>query len=1039
MKNLFFKELLKTISGSKRRFFALFAIVALGCGFFAGLLMSGIDMRYASDEYFNKTNLMDMRIVSTLGFSEDDLDEVIKIEGVKSASESYSYDAMVNTGDKTLSTRIHSLQDRTVLKTSDSSSDTGYKVETICDKDTNPQYENDVDSLGGNSINQLVLKEGNWPTANNECLISYDLKETTNVKIGDKIVVQNTTDDLDDWLTQTEYTVCGKISSSFYCCASSLGTTSLGSGDLDQYIYVLPSAFVDNVTITDLYLRLENPKNFQNMSKEYLDYVAGVKDDVSKLAETRQKMRTQKLKDDAQKELDENLQKFNDEKLSAYSKLNDAKSILDASKLTLDNGKNELEAARIQADEQFASAQTQIDSTRMQTQSALDELLKIDPSTLPDDERIQWYIKVETCKQTLAALDTKQAELDAQKEETYATLDEKTRELQEGQNSYNSGLSDYQSGKAKADSQFADAQKEIDKAQEKINEIENAEWITLTREETYGVKSYDMDASRIDSIARIFPLIFFLVAALVALTTMTRMIEEQRQLIGTFKALGYSRRRITNRYLIYAGIASVLGAAFGIAILSQVLPFIVMYAYAIIYFIDIPPFLLPIDWLSVLLSGGVGVAITLLTSYLVARKTLRTPAATLMLPTAPKPGKRIVLEHIKPIWTRLSFLHKVTFRNIFLDKKRFFMTVIGITGCTGLLLVGLGLSNSINDIIDVQFTDLTHYNTTLTYDDDAHSSDVSQIENELNKNEYFSGYTNLYTKSMMAFSDSNDDLRFEIRVVEDVDKFKEFITLRHRLGHETIDFNKDSVVITEKLATQLNIKAKQGFQIAELDDKGNKTAVTYDIEADDIAENYVQHYIYMGSDAYEKITGKNYYANTFFINRNTQNYLQDDMDSVMHNVDSVKTITYTDQIITLYKESLRSVNLVVVVLVVSAALLAFIVLYNLININITERVREIATLKVLGFRKRELKNYIFREVIILAIIGALLGLIFGFFLEGFVITTAEVDVVMFGREIHLLSYVISFVLTIIFTLIVLFFMGFKLNKINMVESLKSID
>ena len=630
-----------------------------------------------------------------------------------------------------------------------------------------------------------------------------------------------------------------------------------------------------------------------------------------------------------------------------------------------------------------------------------------------------------------------------------AQLESGRRQLASGRSEYEDGLAQYEEGanelstqRADAEEQFADAEAKLADAQADVDAIADTEGevYVLDLTKNIGAESFKSDAGRIDQIAQVFPFLFFLVAALVSLTTMTRMVEEERVLIGTFKALGYSKARITSKYLIYAIVASGVGAIIGIVALSKFLPWFIMGAYAIIYAVPCRP--CPIDPAMTAAAAGLGVGITVIATWFAAASTLRERPAFLMLPRAPKAGKRILLERIRPVWRRLSFSWKVTSRNLFRYKRRFIMAIVGIAGCTALLLTGLGLQNAINDIIDKQYGELYHYNTIVRMDSDSTDDEKSQVEQRVEEDA--SGeYAWLATANKQAQSISDDDgadvsqHRVDIVVPEHPDTFSNFITMRTREGHEELALSDDGVLVSEKLAMELSLTVGSTFSIFDEDAVGDATGDGREVTVAGIMENYVGHYVYFTPTLYEQVMGEEPVFTTLYANEVEDEGAREVLSDELLATDGVKTVTYNDETIDSYRTMLKSVDSVVVVLVIAAALLAFVVLYNLTNINITERVREIATLKVLGFTPREVDAYIYRETLLLAVIGALVGLLLGIVMEGFVVVTAEVDQVMFGRDIHAASFIIAFLLTMVFSVIVTLAMRPKLRRIDMVESLKS--
>ena len=733
----------------------------------------------------------------------------------------------------------------------------------------------------------------------------------------------------------------------------------------------------------------------------------------------------------------------------------------DPARATLEQQKASCEQQLAQAQAELAGLQQQkqtLGGQKTQLEGAISQLkggiAQIDSQTAGVAESLN-AARSELAAQKAAAENgfaTAQQSLDAalsQLQSGAGQLESGKAQLAEGQAQYDEGFAQWQAGsselaqkRADAQSQFADAEAQLEEAQAKVDDIAtmDADVYTLDLKKNMGVESYRSDAGRIDQIAQVFPLLFFLVAALVSLTTMTRMVDEDRMLIGTYKALGYSNARITGKYLGYAAIASGVGSIVGILALSTFLPWFIMEAYAIIYAVPCRP--VPIDMPIALSSAGLGIGITVLATWFAVAATLREKPSTLMLPRAPKAGKRILLERIRPVWSRLTFSWKVTARNLFRYKRRFCMAIIGIAGCTALLLTGLGLENSINDIIDKQFGELYHYNTIVRMDEDVTAAQKKTATERIDEDSAGSS-TWLATENMVVRQagarDNDSDQMVELDVPQKVKSYSEFHTLRDRVSGKTMALDNTGALISEKLATELGVRAGDSVDIYAQDAIGNPTGKAYRVRVAGVVENYVAHYVIMTPALYEKAFGEKASFTTLYASVKEDEATRDKVSDDLLATDGVKTVSYNDETISSYRSMLKSVDSVVVVLVVAAATLAFVVLYNLTNINIAERVREIATLKVLGFTQHEVNAYIYRETLLLALIGSFVGLVLGIFMEGYVIVTAEVDQVMFGRDIHLPSFIVAFALTMVFSVIVTLFMRSKLRRIDMVESLKSVE
>lgn len=1188
----FSTSLFRTIRESLGRFIAIAAIVALGCGFYGGLRMTGPDMRISADRFYDGTHLYDIRLLSTLGYSDSQIGEVAAVDGVAAVMPAKSTDAMAQINEEQYALRISTLP----LDSLNAS---------LCEDGCN------VESTDANYLNRLVLAEGRWPMTAGECVISADRVAGVAIEMGDKLDVLYGSQDLDGVLKTRTFTIVGTAHASSFVSSITMGATSLGSGSIQQFAYVSEEDFDADCPYTELFVEVDGAAVLQSDSDEYDEHVGVVVAALESMAPQLAQSRLDDIKRKAQETLDEKNKEYENEKADALGKLDDAQTELDEteSKLAdaeaqivsgqnqvdsgysqLNSGYAQLQSQKQEAAEKLSAAKKELEANQKklnesskkleaqresvealpaqklelegqladaragiaQAEASLNGInsdisdyseeirstetevapleqtiagIETQIASLPEDdpslEELQKQLselqtqKTETetkllglqqqvqtlqieqakiegnivelnktisqlqdgivqCEEGIAQFQAAEAELAAGRAEldkgwmeyyaqeesansqiaaaeqqlassqqqlinSQAQIDASRQEVASGREELEDGRSEYETERKKALDELADAAQVIADAQKDINELELPEIYVLDRTKNYGVASQVADSQRIDNIAAVFPFIFFLVAALVALTTMTRMVEEERTLIGTFKALGYSKARITGRYMVYAGVASTVGAIIGLALLSQILPFTISKAYAIIYNIPSYPLPLPFDWKLGLLAGGLGVGITLLATLAAAVATLWETPAALMLPRAPKAGKRILLERIGPLWQRVSFSWKVTFRNLFRYKKRLTMTIIGIAGCTALLLTGWGLHDSIWDIIDKQFGPVVNYNIIVKMDPDASESDMQNTTAYMASAGDTEDITQTYTANMQVSSASHDTLGLEVVVPKDPVSFNKLLFMKERTTQELIEFDSDSVVLTEKLARTLDVGVGDSFTLFEQDEIGNALGSGYSLTVTGIMENYIGNWAYFGANAYREATGD------ALVYRTLYGRCTEDMDARMvfteglHDLDGVQTVTYNDETIDSYRTMLTSVDMIVVVLVVSAAALAFIVLYNLTNINITERRREIASLKVLGFTKSEVHAYIFREIALLTILGALIGLVLGILIEGFVVVTAEVDYVMFGRDIHVSSFVVSFVMTLVFAAFVMLFMRKKLQDVDMVESLKSVE
>jgi len=979
-------------------------------------------------------------------------------------------------------------------------------------------------------------------------VMSADPKKRADISLGQQIELPDTSNGVH--LKGGSYTVVGFVNAPTYPYVSNFGTTSLGNGIVQQFVYVTEDAFADDDPYTEVYLTVQDATRYKSGSSAYQSAVDSVVERITQMNPSLAALRLQELKDDAQAQLDEARQKLEQSRQEAADKLGDAQKKLEDAEAQIsaqqqkladgqrqyDAGRQQLTASRYSAERQFAQAEAQITASEAQiaqgtaelsageaqyqaglaaynagqatftqqksafeagrdaylaglaaqgiTASSLEEAqqrlsvlglatTQVDALLATQAQITAAETELATQQQTLAAareeLDQRTAQLHEAEsqvaqarqdlsEARSATADQLTAAqeklaaslsrlsagqtaLQSAEAQTNEGRQSLEKQRTEVEKQLADGQKEIDEAQKKIDELKEPDVYILDRTKEIGVAAYQADSERINDIANVFPLMFFLVAALVSLTSMTRMVSEERTLIGVHKALGYSTAQIAAKYLLYALLASLLGAVIGIACLSQVLPGVIISAYGSIY--TIPnggaPYSIQLD--SALLSGLSGIGITLLSTMAAVLSSLKEEPSSLMLPKAPKAGSKILLERVEPLWSRLSFSWKVTIRNLVRYKRRLIMTLVGIAGCTALLLVAFGLRDSISDIIDNQWPAISHYDYIVGMTSDVSEEEADQINAELNQ----VGATNIHriTRENVLLESSTQKAgsltRTTIMTSDSLQDLTGLATLRNRLSGQTIELGEESVVITEKLAKRLGVGVGDTVQVYAQDRIGNASGEPSTLTVTGVAENYVGSYLYLGPSAWHSLGIQDQAADGWYATLPEDQATRDAFGEKLINQTGVTTVDDVNEAIRTYRESLAVVNRVVAILIVAAALLAFIVLYNLTNINIEERIREIASLKVLGFTRHEVDAYVFREIALLAIFGALFGLVLGTYLEGFVVQTAEIDLVMFGRAIHAPSYWFAFGLTLVFSLLVYVAMRPKLKNIDMVESLKSVE
>ncbi|NLV89346.1 MAG: FtsX-like permease family protein [Tissierellia bacterium] len=1060
------KDIFRDIRKSLGRFLSITLIIALGVAFFTGLKISPQDMKRTADKYYDDYNLMDIRIVSTLGLTEDDLEEVRKIEGIEEAKGAYTMDVLAELDENEVVLKVHSLaQDK--------------------------------------AINNVRLIEGRLPERPDECVIEKGMNGSYIVPIGSSIKLQSGTDrDLSEDLKNTEYTVVGMVQTPYYLSFEK-GSTNIGNGQIRAYIMIPEDNFKLEV-YTDIYAIVEGVKELNSYGDEYFPIIDRVTARLEDLARVREDVRYQEIIDEAMEELNKGKEEYFREKADAEKKLADALKEIEDGKEEIAKGEAELakrerdflrtiregkeklaqgeedlakgerefeealkvfEANKALALEGFKLAEEEIEKG----EKALVELetgiqginMALGNPLLSEEEKIRLNIELEKLTGLLAstkeAVEAGKRELEVQKiqlakgEEELAktkeflastrrTLEAEKERLLEGERDglkeikkakedlekakadLAKGEEDYLEAKEKADRELKDAWVEIEKAEKEIQDIEKGKWYVLDRNSHYSFVDYKGAADRIDALSKVFPLFFVLVSALVCLTTMTRMVDEQRVNIGTLKALGYDKGAIASKYIVYAFAATLLGCILGVAVGFTLFPTVIFNAYGIMYML--PPVILYFDTFLALGTSLVAIGLTTITAYVACSNELKENAAALMRPRAPKPGKRILLEKIPLIWNRLNFSGKVTVRNIFRYKRRFFMTVIGVAGCTALILAAFGIRDSIRDVVNIQFGELFTYDISIGLEAEGveHLDDDRILGYELISKE---------GGSITANSISKD---INILVPEDIDEINQYIRLRNRKTKNPIYIQEEGVVITDQLSRSLDVKVGDEVVLKNSDDKERKVKIS------GITENYLLNYVYLSPEYYEELYQREpEYKEAIGLVREKTKEFEDRLSRDLLNKDGITSVSFNTVIKEDFEDTIKSLNYVVMVMILSAGALAFVVLYNLTNVNISERIREIATIKVLGFYDREVSAYIYRENTVLTIIGTMLGLVLGVFLHRYIMVTVEMDNIMFGLEIGFKSYIISVLLTLGFAIFVNLAMYYKLKNVKMVESLKSID
>jgi len=1016
MKSMIRKTTLREIRQSLGRYLAIFAIASLGVGFFAGLKITRTVMVESADDYLQKHQLYDYRLLSTLGFEEEDVQALRQKENVRAVEGAVAADILyVNEAGNEGVLMAHSLLEQ---------------------------------------INGLEILAGRMPETAAECIV--DANRYGEASLGSKITLSenNKQEDLDNFACR-EYTIVGIAQASAYI-QFERGNTSLGNGRIDGFLYLLPEGFQTEY-YTEIYVKFDTDERIY--SAEYDAYMAAREALWEQYCKEQGERRYQAVVAEAESELADARETLETEKADAEKELADAeKELLDAEAEIAEGEKQLADGVSLLADQRsrikreekkLADARTAIEQQKAQLAN-MEQALAAQGYTGPaaadpvlagadaaasnpilagaDADSSAYAQQVLAAKQQLAQAEKQIADGEAALEDAKTQIAEAEQELEENRQNLADareelagGWEDYRQARSEYEEQIAEAEQEIADAEADIAAISRPDTYVLGRDTNVGYTLFENDSSIVEGIANVFPVFFFLVAALVCMTTMNRMVEEQRTQIGVLKALGYGNGRIMGKYLFYSGSAALAGCVIGYFLGIFLFPMVIWQAYGMMYRLGDIVFVF--DWTTALLCLAAALLCSMGTTWISCRHELKTPAAGLMRPKAPKAGKRILLERIGFIWNRLKFLHKVSIRNIVRYKKRLFMMIMGIGGCTALLVTGFGVRDSVTSIADQQYQEIQTYQLNVTLSD--------RSEELLSLLDSLSGEYTYAFETALDLETAEADKSVNLIVAENPAQFGNYIDLHNPSGEKITYPGPGEIVICSKLAKQFHIKIGDTVRLYDENRKEISAVVS------GICENYILNYVYMDRETYEgaieEITFKNLYVN-----------LPEDADvhevsALAMNAEYVSSVQVNADMLVRFSSMMSSMNYIVFVVIGCAAALAFIVLYNLNNINITERVREIATIKVLGFYRNETSSYVFRENMVLTAMGCALGLALGKLLHIYVMHEVDIDMISFDVHVETISYFLSILLTFVFTWAVNRIMAGKLDRINMAESLKSVD
>ena len=1101
-KKALWKDIFKEIGQSKARFLSIFAIITLGVAFFAGIKATGPDMIDTADHYYKETKLMDTKVISTYGLNEDDKKLLESVEGAE-VTMSYSQDVIFEdsslvtklmayssdeaakqnnyvvasgrlpekSGEIALDnnssmTEAYKIGDTITLSSEDEETDledsfatTTFEVVGFVDS---PQYIEDssrgTSTVGKGTLDAFAVisqedfnsefyTEAYLSFEKNDSLVSYSSEYED--------AVEKQMDQIEKVVEQRPEERLAEIRSE--------AQTEIDDGQAE----------IDDAKqqLADGQKQLDDAK--AELDQGRADYNEG-------------KAALESQTADAQATIDQKRQELENGKAEVAANEAD----LQAAQIQLIDARNNFEAQKATADQNLANGETFVENARailavpvesvpVETQTSITQAATAIDSSLGEaftgyfagvvpsstvsaaldsitatfeetraqmsaaeaeiaanEERVnQGLADIEAAKTTLANGEAQlvegQEELNQEKANGEAELAAALEELETGQADYEEGLAEFETESADAEKKIADGEADLADAKQELEDLEMPEYYVLDRSTNPGYGEFSDNAERISAIAQVFPVFFFLIAALVSLTTMTRMVEEERLQIGTLKALGYSNWDISKKFLVYASVASILGTIIGLIIGYQLFPQVIFNAYGSMY--NLPSVRITHYFSYGAISFIVALLCTVMSAYLAVRVALQSTPATLMRPKSPKIGKRILLERMPFIWNRFGFIQKVTARNLFRYKQRMLMTVLGVAGCTALILTGFGISDSISDVSSLQYGKVMKYDAIVALNTDASDSEKADYDEELAKQTGISESLKVNQENFTIDAEDVNTQDVTVFAPETTENFEDYVLLNDRTSGETYSLPEEGTIINEKLAELLGVEKGDTLTLTDSD---NKQA---EVKINEVVENYTGHYVYMTKEYYETTFGKAPEYTTELVNYGSEKVDEETLGTTLTEQPSVLSVNFVSDVSESFEETMGSLGIVTLVLIVSAGLLAFVVLYNLTNINVSERIRELSTIKVLGFFDKEVTMYIYRENIILTLMGIVVGSLLGVLLHSFVLGTAEMDQLMFSPTIQPLSYLYSGIITLVFSGIVMIAMHYKLKEVDMIEALKSVD
>ena len=966
MKQAYSKDIFRTIQKEKKRFIALMLITLLGVCMLTGLKASCDDLRYSADLFFDEHNLFDLKILSTLGLTDADVEALKAVDGVKDAEGTFSDTVYTTHDNKKKSVELKALSER--------------------------------------GINVPYILEGSLPEKENEIAVTKKYCNETGKKVGDFIEIEegkNVT------LLQTEYKISGIVIDVTDINSTEGSVAFRANSSTDYTFFVLPQV-IESEVFTAVYVTLANTASLACFTEDYEETVNKVTDVLETgFVKEREQARYNEVTGKAWDEVNDAEQEMEEEFAKAEKEIADAKKELEDGKEELRKAEETLEEEEANAAQQLLDARTQIEDGMAQ----IEGMAAMYGGMIP-----QLEAQFVSLQEALKEVEAKEAEAAEKFAEARVELEEAKQEIADGEAELNENIETFETEKA-------DAYAELEEAKQEIADIKMTEWYVTDRSALSGYANIQSDADCIEAIGSAFPIIFLTVAVLISLTTITRMVEEDRSFIGTYKALGFTDKEIRKKYTTYAALASIAGGILGDVFGYIVLPEILFTIFGVMY--QLPEYMLRFD----IVYGGGGVLLfagaIVLAAFLSCEAELKSMPASLMRPKAPRSGSRIFLERIPFIWKRLSFLNKVTARNLFRYKKRFLMTVFGIMGCTALLVCGYTIKDTVTELMPKQYENVYRYDLMLIAEDNEKLTEYVTTEQQI-ASYLYAGITNV-----KLINADGEETTVQLTVIPDNADLSSYISLFNE-EREKLTLTDETIFVTINAAKLLDVTAGDTIQVQTLN------LLQAEVDITDITMNYMGNHIYMTTSVCERLFGETELNGAFIILDETCTSQTAFADEIAEK-EGILSAIGTEKMREGFEPGFRIINMVVYIVIILAAALAFVVLFTLATTNISERERELATIKVLGFYDREVHSYVNKETLILTSLGIVLGLPIGKVFGEWLMAVLNLPSIYFETCIYPISYVISAGLAFVFALLVNLMTNRTLDHINPVEALKSIE